>query len=148
MGKSILRQEEDFELFLLYTTCFISDFLIRYINTLNFKSYNTILFIRHLFNHRVLINSSLTFVAAILHYQILQGKKIEIYCRLLVGATLKDITFVYFENCIIILLLSYLVSVILHVFMDIRLDNNRYLIFLLLFNIVIGIKQVICYESN
>ncbi len=60
-----------------------------YVKTLNIESDLLQNFLKQFYDYQVLIVFLLTFIVVIFHYQMVHRKKIEVYCRILVGDTIQ-----------------------------------------------------------
>ena len=93
-------------------------------------------------DHQTIIVFFLTFAAIVFHYQMLNRKTTEVFCRILVGDTIVALKIRYAVNCLMILSGSYLVSMIVSLYFHLGLIDNLYLVCLLFIYIIISAGQV------
>lgn len=132
MKKSLFRLIDKVELLSLYILCFGFNIMFDYIKTLSIDSHLLKTFLEQFYKHRVLIIFLLTFIIIIFHYQMLNRKKLEIYCRILVGSTILSIVLHYILECFTILSIAFTISILINTVLDIGLTNNIYLSCILL----------------
>ena len=101
----------------------------------------------YFFSHLGLIVLVFTSIAIVFHYQMLRRKKEEIFCRILVGATVFHITIRYMRDCLRILIPVYFLSVLANFYMNFNLASNFYLVLILITYILISARQVRKYEN-
>ena len=100
MKKTLFRTSDCIELSIVYLSCFILNIIIEYTKTLEINSYILENFIKIFTEHQTLITILFTFVVIIFHYQMLQRKKEEIFCKILVGDTISNIITKYILDCL------------------------------------------------
>lgn len=100
-------------------------------------------FIKNIIDYQEIINIFLTFIMVIFHYQFINKKRTEIYCRILVGDNIKKITIRYIMNAFSILVISFLLSLILNYNLRIDITTNLYLFFIFTIYILISAGQVL-----
>ena len=88
-----------------------------------------------------------TVVVIVFHYQMLHRKKTEIFCKMLVGDTIFNITIRYALDCIMILIFVCLLSTLANVYLKFNLISNFYLTFIFIIYILISARQVRKYEN-
>jgi len=98
-------------------------------------------------DHQTLIIFLFTFIVVVFHYQMLHRKKTEIYCRILVGDTILNITILYTLECLMILGFVYLLSIVISIYLNFNLTSNLYLVFIFVIYILISAIQVRKYEN-
>ncbi len=147
MGKSLFRFVDTLELCIAYLICFSSNLLFDYVKTLNLDSYILKAFLKNIMDYQTIINFLLTSIVIVFHYQMLHRKKTEIYCRILVGDTLLNITIRYILNCLTILGLIYILSIVINVYLNYNLTSNLYLVYIFSTYILISASQVRKYEN-
>lgn len=147
MKRSLFRFADRFELLITYLFCFSLNLLFVYVRTLSISSYILKAFLDNFMNHQTLINFLFTFTAVVFHYQMLQRKKTEIYCRLVVGDTKLNITILYILECLMILGLVYFLSICINIYLNFKLTSNLYLVYIFLIYILISAIRVIKYEN-
>ena len=99
MRKSLFRVSDVLELSIAYFLVFIINILIEYIKTLEIDSYILQVFLKNFIDYQLLITFLFTFTVIIFHYQMLHRKKEEIFCKILVGDTVFNITIRYILDC-------------------------------------------------
>ncbi|MDQ0214323.1 magnesium-transporting ATPase (P-type) [Oikeobacillus pervagus] len=147
MGKSLFRLVDVLELCTAYLIYFSSNLLFDYVKTLNLDSYILKAFLKNIMDHQTIIIFLLTFIVIIFHYQMLHRKKTEVYCRILVGDTLLNITIRYALNCLTILGVIYLLSIVIDVYFSFNLISNLYLVCIFIIYILISASWVRKYEN-
>lgn len=147
MKKSLFRLIDRIELLSCYILCFGFNIMFDYVKTLSIDSYLLEIFFKQFYDYRGLIIFLLTFVVVIFHYQILNRKKVEVYCRVLVGDTIRSITIRYFLECLAILLIAFVISAIANVILGIGLTNNIYLSCVFVVYILISSVMVSRFEN-
>ena len=103
MDKSLFRRFDRLELLCCYALCFLLNILFDYAKNVKFDSYFLQTFFKQFYDYQALIMFSFSFLVVVFHYQILQRKKKEVHCRILVGDTISVITKRYCCECLIIL---------------------------------------------
>ncbi len=142
MSKSIFRVVDRFELLSCYIFCFILNILFNYVKTLSIDSHLLQTFLRQFYDYHAFIVFLLTFTAVISHCQILHRKQSEIYCRFIVGDTIKSITMRYILECFVILGVAITLSMIISIILRINFNNNIYLASCLIIYIFISSNGV------
>ena len=142
MKKSLFRLTDTIELSEVYLICFSSNIVFDYSKTLSIDSYMLQTFIKGMVDHQTIIVFFLTFAAIVFHYQMLNRKTTEVFCRILVGDTIVALKIRYAVNCLMILSGSYLVSMIVSLYFHLGLIDNLYLVCLLFIYIIISAGQV------
>ena len=104
-------------------------------------------FMENFMDHQTLIIFLFTFIVVVFHYQMLHRKKTEIYCRILVGDTILNITILYTLECLMILGFVYLLSIVISIYLNFNLTSNLYLVFIFVIYILISAIQVRKYEN-
>ncbi len=147
MKKSLFRLIDRFELFSFYVLCFGFNVMFDYVKTLSIDSYLLQTFLKQFYDHQALIILLLTFIVVINHYQMLNRKKVEIYCRILVGDTIRFATIRYIFECLVILGIAFVISMIINAILDICLTNNIYLSYIFVIYILISSRMVSKFEN-
>lgn len=147
MKKSLFRIADVSELSIVYIFCFIINILIEYVKTLDIDSYILQVFIENFINYQLLIVLFFTFIVIVFHYQMLQRKKEEIFCKILVGDTIFNITIRYILDCLVILTFIFLLSIIVSIYFDFNLINNLYLVLVFIIYIIASARRVQKYEN-
>lgn len=142
MSKSLFRFVDRFELLSCYLICFISNIAFNFSKTAIVNSHFLQTFLKQIYDYQVYIILLLSFIVVITHYQILYRKKVEIYCRVLVGDTRLGITIRYITECLTILVIAYTLSIIIQSVLDVNMSNNIYLSYLFLAHILFSSKGV------
>lgn len=147
MRKSLFRIADVLELCTAYIFCFFLNLLFDYVKTLDLDSYILKAFLKNFTDYQPLIVLLFTFIVMVFHYQMLHRKKVEIFCRILVGDTVFHITIRYALDCISTLIFVYLLSALVNVYLNFSLTNNLYLVPILITYILISARQVRKYEN-
>lgn len=147
MKKSLFRLIDRVELLSCYIFCFAFNIMLDYIKTLSIDSYLLKTFLKQLYDYQGLIILLLTFIVVIFHYQMLNRKKIEVYCRILVGDTIWYATIRYIFECLAILGIVFVISIIINIILDINLNDNFYLFGVFVVYILISSRMVSRFES-
>lgn len=147
MKKSLFRLIDRFELFSFYVLCFGFNIMFNYAKTLNIDSYLLQTFLKQFYDHQTLIILLLTIIVIINHYQMLNRKKVEIYCRILVGDTIRSATIRYIFECLVILGIVFVISMIISDILAICLINNIYLSCIFMVYILISSRMVSKFEN-
>ena len=147
MKKSLFRPTDLLELSIAYVFCFFLNLLFDYVKALDLDSYLLKAFLKNFIDYQPLIVLLFTSIVIVFHYQVLQRKKAEIFCRILVGATVFHITIRYIRDCLTILLLVYLITVLANVYLNLNLASNFYLVLIFIAYILISARQVREYEN-
>lgn len=147
MGRSLFRFVDRLELCITYLFCFSLNLLFDYVKTLSLDSYILKAFLENFMDYQILINLLFTFIVVTFHYQMLQRKKTEIYCRILVGDIISKITILYTLDCLMILGFVYLLSIVINIYLNFSLTSNLYLVCIFIIYILISTSQVGKYEN-
>ncbi len=147
MKKSLFRPTDLLELSIAYIFCFFLNLLLDYVKTLDLDSYLLITFLKNFIDYQPFIVLLFTFIVVVFHYQMLHRKKAEIFCRILVGATVFHITIRYIRDCLTILIFVYLISAFANVYLNFNLAGNFYLVLIFITYILISAGQVRKYEN-
>ena len=147
MKKSLFRLTDMLELSIVYIFCFSLNLLLDYAKTLDLDAYILKAFLKNFIDYQPLIVSVFTFIVIVFHYQMLERKKTEIFCRILVGGTVPTITIRYMLDCIAVLVFAYLLSAFVNLRLGFSLADNFYLVLILVTYILISARQVRKYEN-
>lgn len=147
MGKSLFRITDVLELCTAYIFCFFLNIVFDYVRTLDLDSYILIKFLKTFMDYQYLIVILFTFIVIVFHYQMLYRKKEEIFCRILVGDNLFNITIRYGLDCLMILVFVYLLSTLVNVYFKFNLTNNFYLVIVFITYILVSARKVRKYEN-
>lgn len=147
MRRSLFRFADALELCTAYIFCFLLNLLFDYVRTLDLDSYILKTFFKNFMDYQPLIIFLFTFIVIVFHYQMLYRKKTEVYCRILVGDTIFNITIRYSLDCLIILGFVYLLSTLINIYLNFNLTSNLYLVFILITYMLISASQVRKYEN-
>ncbi len=144
MRYSLFRLRDIIEVCVIYLICFTSNSIFTFVNSLNLGN-SSILnsFLKNIIDYQIIINIFLTFIVVVFHYQFVNKKRIEIYCRILVGDNLIKITLRYIKNSFYILIFSFLLSLILNYILELDIDTNLYLFFIFIIYILLSAGQVL-----
>lgn len=127
MKKSLFRFIDRLELLSCYVLCFAFNIMIDYVKNLRIDSHLLQTFLKQFYDHQVLFIFLLTFIVVIFHYQMIHTKKVEVYCRILVGDTVRSATIRYIFDCLAILGIAFIISAIMSIVLHVSLTNNIYL---------------------
>lgn len=135
------------ELSFAYILCFSLNLLLDYVKTLDSDSYLLKAFLKNFIDYQPLVVSLFTVIVVVFHYQMLQRKRTEIFCRILVGGTVFNITTRYIRDSLTILIPVYLLSILANAYLDFNFFGNFYLVLILVTYILISSRQVWKYEN-
>ena len=147
MKKSLFRPTDMLELSIAYIFCFSLNLLLDYAKTLDLDAYILKAFLKNFIDYQPLIVSLFTFIVIVFHYQMLERKKTEIFCRILVGGTVFSITIRYVLDCLTVLIFVYLLSALVNLHFGFNLANNFYLVPIFVTYILISARRVRKYEN-
>ena len=147
MKKSLFRLTDMLELSVAYIFCFSLNLLLDYAKTLDMDAYILKAFLKNFIDYQPLIVSLFTFIVTVFHYQMLERKKAEIFCRILVGGTVFSITIRYVLDCLTVLIFAYLLSTLVNLHFGFNLADNFYLVLIFVTYILISARRVRKYEN-
>ena len=147
MKKSLFRLTDMLELSIAYIFCFSLNLLLDYAKTLDLDAYVLKAFLKNFIDYQPLIVSLFTFIVIVFHYQMLERKKAEIFCRILVGGTVFSITIRYVLDCLTVLIFVYLLSALVNLHFGFNLADKFYLILIFVTYILISARRVQKYEN-
>lgn len=147
MKKSLFRLTDMLELSVAYIFCFSLNLLLDYAKTLDLDAYILKAFLKNFIDYQPLIVLLFTFIVIVFHYQMLERKKAEIFCRILVGGTVFSITIRYVLDCFTVLIFVYLLSALVNLHLGFNLADNFYLVLIFVTYILISARQVRKYEN-
>lgn len=143
MKYSLFRFIDVFEAIASYLICFASNLIFIYVQTLNLEGSSILKsFLKSIIDYQLIINIFLTSIIIVFHYQFLNRRKIEIFCRILVGDTMVNIIIRYILNSLAILVFSFLLSLSLNFYLELNVTSNLYLVFIFIVYILISAGQV------
>ena len=147
MKKTLFRLTDMLELSIAYIFCFSLNLLLDYAKTLDLDAYVLKAFLKNFIDYQPLIVSLFTFIVIVFHYQMLERKKAEIFCRILVGGTVFSITIRYVLDCLTVLIFVYLLSALVNLHFGFNLADNFYLVLIFVTYILISARRVRKYEN-
>ncbi len=147
MKKSLFRLTDMLELSIVYILCFSLNLLLDYARSLALDAYILKAFLKNFIDYQPLIVSLFTFIVIVFHYQMLERKKAEIFCRILVGGTVFSITIRYVLDCLTVLIFVYLLSALVNLHFGFNLADNFYLVLIFVTYILISARRVRKYEN-
>ena len=147
MKKSLFRLTDMLELSIAYIFCFSLNLLLDYAKTLDLEAYILKAFLKNFIDYQPLIVFLFTFIVIVFHYQMLERKKAEIFCRILVGGTVFSITIRYVLDCLTVLIFVYLLSALVNLHFGFNLADNFYLVLIFVTYILISARRVRKYEN-
>ena len=147
MKKSLFRLTDMLELSIAYIFCFSLNLLLDYAKTLDLDAYILKAFLKNFIDYQPLIVLLFTFIVIVFHYQMLERKKAEIFCRILVGGTVSSITIRYVLDCLTVLIFVYLLSALVNLHFGFNLADNFYLVLIFVTYILISARRVRKYEN-
>lgn len=147
MKKSLFRPTDMLELSIAYIFCFSLNLLLDYAKTLDLDAYILKAFLKNFIDYQPLIVSLFTFIVIVFHYQMLERKKAEIFCRILVGGTVFSITIRYVLDCLTVLIFVYLLSALVNLHFGFNLADNFYLVLIFVTYILISARRVRKHEN-
>ena len=145
--KSLLRPTDMLELSIACIFCFSLNLLLDYAKTLDLDAYVLKAFLKNFIDYQPLIVFLFTFIVIVFHYQMLERKKAEIFCRILVGGTVFSITIRYVLDCLTVLIFVYLLSTLVNLHFGFNLADNFYLVLIFVTYILISARRVRKYEN-
>ena len=147
MKKSLFRISDVLELCTAYMFCFFLNLLFYYVKIMDLDSYILKAFLKNFTDYQEIIVLIFTVVVIVFHYQMLHRKKAEIFCKMLVGDTIFNITIRYALNCLMILIFVCFLSTLANVYLKFNLTSNFYLTFIFIIYILISTREVRKYEN-
>ena len=147
MKKSLFRIVDVLELCTAYMLCFFLNLLFDYVKIMDLDSYILKAFLKNFTDYQEIIVLIFTVVVIVFHYQMLHRKKAEIFCKMLVGDTIFNITIRYALNCLMILIFVCFLSTLANVYLKFNLTSNFYLTFIFIIYILISTREVRKYEN-
>lgn len=147
MKKSLFRLTDMLELSIAYIFCFSLNLLLDYARALDLDAYILKAFLKNFIDYQPLIVLLFTFIVIVFHYQMLERKKAEIFCRILVGGTVFCITIRYVLDCLTVLIFVYLLSALVNLHFGFNLAGNFYLVPIFVTYILISARRVRKYEN-
>ena len=147
MKKSLFRISDVLELCTAYMFCFFLNLLFDYVKIMDLDSYILKAFLKNFTDYQEIIVLIFTVVVIVFHYQMLHRKKTEIFCKMLVGDTIFNITIRYALNCLMILIFVCFLSTLANVYLKFNLTSNFYLTFIFIIYILISAREVRKYEN-
>ena len=147
MKKSLFRLTDMLELSVAYIFCFSLNLLLDYARVLDLDAYILKAFLKNFIDYQPLIVLLFTFIVIVFHYQMLERKKAEIFCRILVGGTVFSITIRYVLDCLTVLIFAYLLSTLVNLHFGFNLADNFYLVLIFVTYILISARRVRKYEN-
>ena len=147
MKKSLFRLPDMLELSIAYIFCFSLNLLLDYARALDLDAYILKAFLKNFIDYQPLIVLLFTFIVIVFHYQMLEKKKAEIFCRILVGGTVFSITIRYVLDCLTVLIFVYLLSALVNLHFGFNLADNFYLVLIFVTYILISARRVRKYEN-
>lgn len=147
MKKSLFRPADILELGVAYAFCFSLCLMLDYVKTLEMASDIITSFFRSFLQYQTIIVILSTFLVVVFHYQFSCRRKTEVFCRILVGDTLFNITVRYSLNCLTVLGFVYLLFALANAYLSFDLTNNLYLVPIFIVYILISARQVRNYEA-
>ena len=145
--RSIFRLGDALGLFAVYMICFSVNLILNYIETLEINSYMLKKYFDMFLEHKVLIILLNSSIVIFFQYQMLNIKKNEIFCRILVGDTTLSIACRYFVCCLTISLLAYVVNVIISLCLNFNILKSIYIIFIYFIYMLIYTGKIYKYEN-
>ena len=147
MKKSLFRPADILELGVTYAFCFSLCLMFDYVETVEITSDILISFFRDYLKYQTVIIIFSTFLVVVFHHQFLCRKKTEVFCRILVGDTLFNITVRYSLDCLMVLGFVYLVFAVANAYLGFDLTRNLYLVPIFIMYILISARRVRKYEA-
>lgn len=144
--KSLFRKVDIVELECAYIAVFFTETFICYMKNLHLNLAQREL-VEQIASHRILIELLLSLLVVVFHYQFLVRKKTEIFCRILVGDTMREMTVQYLKDCMKILGSTFLVCVLVKFVFMLDMRESYYLLCLFMLYILISLSQVHRYEK-
>ena len=101
MKKSLFRNIDRFELIFCYVLCFAFSIAFDYSRRINIGSDYLRSFLEQFYEHQGAITMLFSLVIVVFHCRMIQSRKTEVRCRILVGDTIRAVTARYFCECLV-----------------------------------------------
>lgn len=147
MKKSLFRFADALELCVGYVFCFTLNMLFNYVKTLEIRSYLLKMYFQNFIEYEKPIIFLFTFIVFVFHYQMLCRKRIEVFCKILVGDNIFSCTIRYISDCLILLGGVSFLSVGVCAYLHLGITSNLYLILIFIIYILISSSWVKKYEN-
>ncbi len=147
MSKSLFRYVDRLELLSCYMLCFAFNIIFDFVKTVSIDSHLMEIFLMQLYNYQKYIILFLSIIVVIFHYQVLRKKKVEVYCRFIVGDTVQAIITRYVLECLMMLGIVFFLSLIVNIILNIHLENSIYLFCIFVIYILISSREVRKFEN-
>ena len=112
------------ELSIAYIFCFSLNLLLDYAKTLDLDAYILKAFLKNFIDYQPLIVFAVYVHCDSFPLSNAGEKKAEIFCRILVGGTVFNITIRYMLDCLTVLISVYLLSAFVNLHLGFNLANN------------------------
>lgn len=147
IGKSLFRASDRSELTISYMICFSLATAFSFAQEATVSTFILASYLKNFTDYALGILAILSVVVLMFHYQIVNRKKTEVYCRILVGDTLSRIRSRYSVECLAIVLFIYAVFRCVGSALGIDADNYDYLLAIFITYILISAFFVRGHES-
>lgn len=149
MKYSLFRRNDMFEAFVCYFICFAFNIALTAIQGHDLaQSLLVFRFFEELAEHQAKIVALMSLcISVIFHYQLISRKKVEIFCRFLVGDTMFKIKRRFALHHLMIISISFLASLALNIYFNIKLTLNIPLIILFFLLALLAAGKVSAYET-
>lgn len=145
--KSLFRASDRFELAFSYVICFSLLTAFTFAQNRTTTTFILASYLKSFTNYQIEILTALSFLAVIFHYQMVNRKRVEVYCRILVGDTLTRIRLRYIFECLFILFSIYTIFEYTVKAFQINIGKTSHLITIFILYIAISSYFVRDHES-
>lgn len=149
MKYSLFRRKDIFEAFVCYCICFAFNIALTAIQGHDLAhSLLLFRFFEKLAEHQAKIVALMSLcISVIFHYQLISRKKVEIFCRFLVGDTMMKMKRRFVLHHLIVISTAFLASLALNIYFHIKLTLNIPLMMLFIFLALVATGKVSAYET-
>lgn len=147
MKKSLFRWFDRVELLCCYALCFLFSMLFEYFRTIPIESEFLKSYLKQFYDYQTFITLLISVLSVIFHYKMLQRRKREVHCRILVGDTISSVTLRYFCECLMMLGTVFFAAIIWNLALRLTIRYNVYLLFAFLLYILISSGMVHTFEN-
>ncbi len=123
LGKCPIRLSSLIELACLYFGSFLLAGFLAYIERSSTESYVLERYLKFIVEHQTALIFALSTLVIVYHYQGIVKAETEIACRIIVGDRLGSIRFRYGLGCFVILASCFLIMLIIHILLDLKINN-------------------------
>lgn len=147
MKKSLFRGIDRFELISCYVLCFLFGVVFDYSKSIYIESYFLRSFLQQFYDYQDIITILFSLIVVIFHYQMLQRRKTEVHCRILVGDTISALVKRYFVECLMMSGCVFAASLILTLVLGSSVIHIVYLFGIMMLYILLSSGMVRKFEN-